>query len=216
MMRARTFLMLVAIGVASSATPRTASADGAPAAQAQAPYRLPVAPVAPVAPAQRNGPFLKFDGPTIAGDSTDPAHMGWIDVLSFSWGTPRPAAAGLGAAVGAAAARQPSALDIKKVLDKSSPALRQAAIAGTRVKTVVLELVHPTKHELYQVTMSDVLVSGISMSPMSAAGGERPTESLTLNFAKIEVKYQPAKPDGTLDTIRPVPAGWDLATNTKR
>jgi hypothetical protein len=56
--------------------------------------------------------------------------------------------------------------------------------------------------------------AGISLGA-GASGDDGPVESLTLNFAKIELKYQPVKPDGSLDTLRPVPAGWDVATNTK-
>jgi type VI secretion system secreted protein Hcp len=134
--------------------------------------------------------------------------------MSFSWGAARAPGPTAGAGASAGAGKL-SSLEIKKLLDKASPALREAAVAGTHLKLVVLEMVHPTKHEFYQITMSDVLVSGITLSPAGASSADRPVESLTLNFTKIEVKYQPTKPDGSLDTLRPVPAGWDVATNTK-
>jgi type VI secretion system secreted protein Hcp len=217
MLRVRTFSLLTVVGAIVLAASHNASADGAPQAQSRAAAPALAAPAAAPSAAQRSGIFLKFESTPIAGESTDPKHKGWIELLSFSWGTAQtavPSAVGAAGAYAslAASGRAPRSLDIKKAADKASPALEKAAVLGTQLKTVVLEIVHPTKHELYQVTMSDVVVSSFSITP---AVGDRPNESMTLTFAKMEVKYQPAKPDGTLDTLRPVPAGWDVKTNTK-
>ncbi len=209
MKRARTFLTCLAMGAGLGALALTTVHS----AHAQPTVALPYQ-VQPAPPQQHGGTFLKVDGPPIAGDSTDVTHKGWIDVLSFSWGMSPGATGALAtgmAARGVAGAARPSSLEIRKWFDKASPALRNAAVTGARMKTVVLEVIHPTKHELYQITMSEVLVSNVSMS----SGGDRPTESLTFTYGKLEVRYQPAKADGSLDTLRPVPAGWDLVTNTK-
>ena len=61
-----------------------------------------------------------------------------------------------------------------------------------------------------RVTLSDVLVSSFQSNPSgSSSGGERPTESISLNFTKIEWSYQP---QGGAVQIK---GGWDLATNKK-
>jgi type VI secretion system secreted protein Hcp len=45
------------------------------------------------------------------------------------------------------------------------------------------------------------------------SAGDLPTESISLNFTKIEIKYSPTKADGSLDA--PVTAGWDLKANKR-
>ena len=47
---------------------------------------------------------------------------------------------------------------------------------------------------------------------MNAAGEDRLTESITLNFAKVEVTYTPQKSDGTGGG--PVGFKWDIPGNT--
>jgi type VI secretion system secreted protein Hcp len=40
-----------------------------------------------------------------------------------------------------------------------------------------------------------------------------PTDTISINFAKIEFEYKPQLPDGTLGSA--VTAGWDLKKNKK-
>src|SRR5262249_37040005 len=136
---------------------------------------------------QRSGSFLKVDG--VAGESVDAAHPGWIEIKSFQWEV---RAAGVAAAARSTArdARPSlSSLTVTKATDKSSVALQQAASEGKHFKIVVLEFVSHAKNEHYQITMSDVLVSSFKLNTSS----DRPVESITFQFAKVESKY------GTLD-----------------
>ena len=168
-----------------------------------APAPVTAVQAAPAPKAQATGSYLKIEG--IAGESLDAAHAGWIDVQSFRWATARG-----GAASARTVARQVqstiSSMVVTKRLDKASPALQKASVEGQHFKTVVLEFVSQTKGEYYQITMSDVIVSGVRLS----GAGDVPAESVTLNFAKFEAKYGKVDAQGNRAALQAVPAGWDV------
>ena len=122
--------------------------------------------------------FLRVDG--IPGESTDAAHQGWIEVLSFSWGLTKPAAV----------PTPPQVEDIVIVctLDKSSPKLAEACCIGTQIPTVTLALRRPGGNTYMEYKLKDVIVSSFQ------AGGDIkvdavPTEQISLNFREIESTY---------------------------
>jgi type VI secretion system secreted protein Hcp len=103
-------------------------------------------------------------------------------------------------------------LTLSKKLDKSSPALFLNAVGGSgTIATVTLELVDSaTSAVMYRLTLNNVLVSSQSNSGTAGAGSERPTETISLNFAKIKMEYFVLDGKGG---STPIPAvGYDLAT----
>ncbi len=141
--------------------------------------------------------FLQIDG--VAGESTAAGHGGWIEVSSYAFGASR----GIGSASSGAGAGKVSVHDIHitKTVDRASPMLRQAAASGQRFPRVVLEMRKaggdPRAYTTY--VLENVLISGFSMS----SGGDRPQESLTLNFTRMQTK--PAAATGWVDTGLPLP-----------
>ena len=153
--------------------------------------------------------YLKIAG--IDGDATHKGHEKWIDVQSFQWGVGR----GISTPVGSAAKREASEpsvseVTITKSMDSSSVKLFQEATTGS-AKDYKIDFVSTgDPGDLYlQVELTNTLISGYSIS----SGGDRPTESVSLNFTKVQFKYvdfdQNHKP-GT-----PVIGGYDLATAKK-
>jgi type VI secretion system secreted protein Hcp len=57
--------------------------------------------------------------------------------------------------------------------------------------------------------LSNSLISGYSMS----SGGDRPSESVSFNFTKIEMKYTPY--DNEHKAQSPIPAGYDISLGKK-
>lgn len=155
--------------------------------------------------------FLKIGD--IRGESVDEKHKDWIDASSFQFG------------IGVGVSRQPGAdvvvskpnlseIVVTKVLDRSSPSLFIGCASGARYNEVKLELnVRGLTSPFYRITLNDVVVSGVSNS--GAAGGDsKPTESISLNFAKIKIEYFVQDPKtGTIEPVSPVV--WDVSTNTK-
>lgn len=100
--------------------------------------------------------------------------------------------------------RQHNPLVILRTYDKASPQLAKACATGQHIKSAKLFVRKAGKeqHEYYVVELKDVVISGYSIS----SGGDRPTESLSLNFTKVEYKSA-SKEDKALV------AGWDLKQN---
>jgi type VI secretion system secreted protein Hcp len=131
--------------------------------------------------------FMKYD--SIYGDVTEPAHRGWIEVMSFQFGVGR----GLSNPTGGSADRESSAPSVSEIVvtkktDAASTRLRNESFRGEPTSAIIEFVKEGRVYLRYE--MSDTMVSGYSLS----GGGDRPTESLTLNFTKVEYKSNPGTP----------------------
>lgn len=154
--------------------------------------------------------FLKLEG--IEGESTDDKHKNEIDVLSWSWGETQSGTAAHGGGSGAGKVSMQDFHFTMRV-NKATPTLLLACATGQPFASaeLVCRKAGGAQEEYLKYTFSDVLVS--SYQTGGAAGDTIPTESISLNYAKMEVEYKPQKPDGTLDS--PVKVGYDLKANKK-
>ena len=151
--------------------------------------------------------YMDFDG--VKGDVTAKGHEKWIEIHSFQWGVGR----AISTPVGSSANREASSpsvseITITKVLETSSPGLLGSALHGAAGKTVKIDFLKTEKGQLevfLKYVLSDTMISGFSVS----SGGDRPSESLSLNFTKIEVTSTGAKPDGSGEG--PVTVFYDLS-----
>lgn len=149
--------------------------------------------------------FIKFDG--IDGEAKDDKHDKWIDVLSMGWDNTsqarmvaRPrldARPRRGARAGDAEIRN---LTFTKSYDAASPKLVEACANGTHMDSVLLEwtTTEGERVQYLKYELTNVMVTSYSLS---AGEGTVPTESVTLNFAKVESRYiqedQRGKTDGS-------------------
>ena len=134
--------------------------------------------------------FLKIEG--IDGESTDAIHKDWIEISSFSWGETN---SGGSAGTGGKVAIQDFHFVAKK-LDKASPLLMLACATGKHIQKAQLTCrkngTNPV--EFLVITLEEVFVT--SFEP-SAQPTLYPTESISLNFQKIEFIYKSPR-DGTI------------------
>jgi len=151
--------------------------------------------------------FMKF-GDKAKGDVDTSQYKGWINVHSFQFGSGR----GIGSATSSGGNRQGShasvsEITVSKNLDPSSLALWRDSLDGKLATTVDFSFTRADQDnsEYLHVTLWDTGVSGWSMS----SGGDRPSESVSLNFAKIELKDIAQNPDGTAASNNAVT--YDLA-----
>ena len=151
--------------------------------------------------------YLHYDG--IDGEATHEDHKKWIDIQSLQFGVGR----GVSTPVGSAANReasQPSVSEItvSKNMDTASSKLFVESLTGNEGKTVKIDLVSTGSpgNTYVTYTLTNTLISGYSLS----SGGDRPTESLSLNFTKIEYKQTPYDDKNKAGT--PVTVSYDLAT----
>ena len=151
--------------------------------------------------------FLRVDG--IQGESSDDKHKGEFDVLSSSWGETQPTPAGPGG--GGAGKVEMSDLTVVAHVSKASPRLLLACASGKHIKSAVLtgRKAGKGQQEFLTFSLTDILVS--SYQTGASASSEPPTDSVSLNFAKIQVEYKEQKADGSLgETVK---AGWDRKAN---
>ena len=157
--------------------------------------------------------FLKLAG--IAGESLDAKHKGEIDVLAWSWGLSTPevsSAAGAGAGAGAGRVKIDN-ISIQKWVDIASPLLISSETTGKHITDGTLSTrkaltAGKAGGDFLLFKMTDVIVTSVHVA--ASADTDRPTESITLSFAKFEFDYQPTKADGSLGPAGSV--GWDIVT----
>lgn len=166
--------------------------------------------------------YLKIDG--IEGPVTAQGLEGFIQAESFSSDIQRK----LTTQPGAVANRETtkpvfSEITITKIVDKTTPLLFSEATVGAAKPTAVIKFISTgsSLNEYLTITLSNVMISSQTLntlgkdpasqgSNIDALVGDRPMETLTLNFSKIEVKYTPYDDQNNVGS--PIPAGYDLET----
>ncbi|MDH5545249.1 MAG: type VI secretion system tube protein Hcp [Gammaproteobacteria bacterium] len=154
--------------------------------------------------------YLQYEG--IEGTVSSKGHEGWIQLDSMQFGCGRAISTSIGGTADREATKPSiSEISVTKLLDKSSPLLFNEATVGKAKKaTIHLCKTGTSEIETYMsYELDDCMISGYSMS----TGGDRPNESLSLNFAKIVTKYTPFNEKG--DAGSPIPAGYNLIEGTK-
>ncbi|MGI0009339.1 MAG: Hcp family type VI secretion system effector [Nitrosopumilaceae archaeon] len=155
--------------------------------------------------------FLKIEG--IEGESIDRAHGGQLEVESWSFGASQTSSTSTGGAGTGKVSMQD--FHFTKRVDKSSPKLAEALLSGEHIPSIELFVrkAGDTPLEYMKVKLSDCLISGYSVSGGSTAGEDKPVESISFNFSKIEFEYTEQKADGSAGATTRM--GWDLALNKK-
>jgi type VI secretion system secreted protein Hcp len=147
----------------------------------------------------------------IKGEATDTDHKDWIIIESWSWGESNAGVVGVPTSEKA----NFQDLTVTKRIDKATPKLMLACASGQQVTsgTLVFTTRAPgAADDTYlRYELKDVLVSSFQHGG-GAADGSLPTESISLNFSKIEMTYYYDDPAGG-DPL-PISEGWDIKSNT--
>jgi type VI secretion system secreted protein Hcp len=168
------FVFVIGFGVALSIA-------FAPSAEAQGdPDRPVITGRVPTPPTAAVDMYIKF--PDIDGEAVDENHDKWIDVLSIDWGAHKS-----GAGAGAARRRGDVFLEdltMTKEYDASSPKLMLACANGTHFSSVELEAPErPGAQATYmKYKLENVMITSYSID----ATGDRPMETITLRYQKID------------------------------
>jgi type VI secretion system secreted protein Hcp len=154
--------------------------------------------------------YIKYTTPTIEGGVTTEGYTKQIEVNSFQFGIGR----GVGSPTGSSTNREASTPSVSEIvvtksLDEASGNLIKESYSGAGKATAVISFVRTDGGggvSYLEYTLSNVMLSGYSIS----SGGDKPSESISLNFTKIETKIIPQNTDGTTGTAFPVT--YDLST----
>ena len=153
--------------------------------------------------------YMKYNGGAIKGDVTETNHKDQIELSSFQFGVGR----GISSPTGASADRESSAPSVSEIVvtksqDVSSIGLLTEAFQGDGVD-VQIDFCRTNKDQMdvyLTIELVNCMISGFS----SSSGGDRPTESLSLNFTKITYKGTQMAADGKGTTKSNI--SYDLAT----
>src|SRR5690349_5102773 len=153
--------------------------------------------------------FFKLDG--IPGESTDDKHPHEIVLESFSWGESNTGAHATASGAGAGRVSMQDFHFTARV-SKASPTLMLYCASGKHIPTGQMSLSRAGEDR----SGGDFLVykfTTLVVSSISQAGDvtDRPLDSVSIAFAKVNVEYKPQKSDGSLDAA--VHFAWDLKTN---
>lgn len=151
--------------------------------------------------------YFKFAG--IEGEATHANHKNWMEIKSLRWDVRRE----VKTLAGAAANREGSqptvaSITLTKTTDVSSTKLLQQACTGNQGKDATIDLVTSgNPGDTYiQYQLTNTIIDSYEVS----SSGERPEETITLNFTKFSVKYTPY--DESNQPGGPQIASYDLAT----
>jgi type VI secretion system secreted protein Hcp len=156
--------------------------------------------------------YLKY-GKTIKGESLAEGHKGsdgWIEINSVQWGLGR----GISSPTGHSSKREASAPSVSevvvtKLMDSTSPLFAQEGAIG-KGEEATIELTETGSDKLnvfLTLKLSNTMVSGYSLS----SGGDRPSESISLNFTKIEMTYQGYDDQHKADAAKKKTFTYDVA-----
>lgn len=158
--------------------------------------------------------FLKIGD--VKGESTDDVLKDSIEVYSFSFGASNPASIESGTGGGGAGRASISSFNVMKRTDKSSPILFQACCLGQHYEKAEVQIRKAAGKDGKQAAyllyeFGHVFVDSIQWSG-SSGGDAYPTESLSLSFGDVKIKYFAQEAGGKLATT-PQQAGWSIVTN---
>jgi type VI secretion system secreted protein Hcp len=151
--------------------------------------------------------YLKFG--KIEGNVSEKGHEKWLDVHSLQFGIGR----GISTPTGNTGNREASLPSVSEVtitrtMDGASAYLMQAVLGKSKAETAKIDLVETgeSENEVYaNYELTNTLISGYSVS----SGGDRPSESLTLNFTKVEFSITPRGADNKAG--QPIKAIYDIS-----
>jgi type VI secretion system secreted protein Hcp len=152
--------------------------------------------------------FLKLGD--IEGDSSDAAHAGEIDVLSWSWGMTQSGTMHSGSGGGAGRVDVQD-ISFTKQVDKASPNLIKSCCNGHTFPeaTLTVRKAGDNPLEYLVVELEQVIISSVSLG--GSMGEELLTENVSLNFAQFKYIYTPQMDDGSGDAA--IEAGYNIRTN---
>ena len=153
--------------------------------------------------------FLALKG-EIKGEAQDAKHKGEIDVLAWSWGLSQSGSFHVGGGGGAGKANFQD-ISITKWVDSASAILMLYVANGDHFTDAKLTVRKAGKKPLEYLVIEMQKVMITSVSTGGSGGEDRLTENITLNFAKVEVKYKEQKPDGSGGPEKVFK--WDIASN---
>ncbi len=154
--------------------------------------------------------LLKFST-QIKGTSTVSGHTDWITIDSLQMGVGRAISVSGGGTDRDTSNPSFSEISLSKATDIASADLFMQAVCGKSLGKAEIHFIQTGgSDKKQQVFLTIELEAPIISSYSASSGGERPTETFSINFTKISYKYDSFTGDSV---VTGTPKKWDLETN---
>ena len=156
--------------------------------------------------------FLKIDA--IEGESIIKGYEKQIAIESYSFGMNNNVTFAAGSGGGGAGKASIQDIHFSKIMDKTSPALMQALMVGTHIKSIVLTLRKTTgdvQLDYFSITLEDCCLS--SYQSGAGSGSDAVIETISVGFARIKIAYKVQDAKGA--TVSTATASWDIQKGAK-
>lgn len=151
---------------------------------------------------------INFAG-KIKGNSTVEKHENWVTADSMQFGVGRSISGAAGGKSREVSNPSFSEITLTRSTDISSPEIYKSAIGGKALGDVQIHL-YQTYENTIQVYLMMTLKDAIISQYTASSAGDRPTESFSVNFTKVEYQYDDF--DGKTKTTG-TPVKWDVMGN---
>ncbi|MFL6333475.1 MAG: Hcp family type VI secretion system effector [Pyrinomonadaceae bacterium] len=147
-------------------------------------------------------------GPGVKGEATQHDFKDKIELLSFSHGVAMQITGDISNSERTSGRPNHQDMTVTKYLDLASPVLNQSCCEGRafpQVEIIIGRNDSGQVVELMRYTMKNALISSISIG---GGGGDRPVETVTLNYNQISWSFSAQKHEGG-----GAEGKWNLSTN---
>ena len=158
--------------------------------------------------------MLNIDDLTVKGESKKEKYENWIEVLSWSWGMNQSGTTHMGSGSGGGKVSVHDISFTKYVDIGSSPLMTQCA-TGKHYKKAELHVLKADGDKsipYFKFLLKDIIIT--SYSTGASGDSDRLIESLSLNFAIFEIKYE-LQESGTGRSLGSSGMGFDIAKNVE-
>ena len=154
--------------------------------------------------------LMKMD-PPIDGTSTMDKFAKQIELLSFSHGVAMQITGDVSNTERTSGKPNHQDFTVTKYLDQASPKINESCCKGDNFTSVEVTVGRNDKGAvipLIKYTLKNVVISSVSIG---GGGGDKPVETVTMNYNHITWDFHTQKAEGAEQGH--VPAKWDLALN---
>ena len=150
--------------------------------------------------------------PSIPGSSTTQGFTNDIVLNSFHFSNARTITLSSGSTEQQASAPAISDLVITKTMDKSSPGIVKALLLNQGISKIDIFLTKASAFSKGQFVYAHYVLSNVLFSSYSvSSGGDAPTESIGINFEKLQTTVTTQNPDGSVGQT--ISFCWNESTN---
>lgn len=152
-----------------------------------------------------------MDIPDIKGESQLDGFQDKIELLSYSHGVAMQVTGDVSNTERTSGRPNHQDVTVTKYLDRASPTLNQSCCEGKVLKTITVTVGRNDAGKIIPLIVYALENSILSSVSVGGGNGDKPVETITINYSKITWTYNPQKEEGGKEGE--VKGVWDVSAN---